>query len=219
MGAKTKTPKSDISHSATEEHRTELPELVPDLYINRELSWLEFNRRVLQEMREQATPLLERVKFASIFSSNLDEFFMIRVAGVKRKVLAGIVDQGLDGRTPIQAYQAIHDLTQQMLDRQAQSVTERIFPSLKDEGIEVVAYDNLKGAEKKALAQVFEREIFPVLTPQAVDRGRRFPHISNDSVNLIVALKSRGEPRFARVKVPALLPRFVPVPASAPEGK
>lgn len=196
-----------------------LPELVPELYINRELSWLEFNRRVLQEMRETVSPLLERVKFASIFASNLDEFFMIRVAGVKRKVMAGIVEPGPDGRTPIQQYQAIHELTQYLLDRYSEHVTRRIFPALRDAGIEVVAYDDLKGGERKALAQVFEREIFPVLIPQAVDRGRRFPHVSNDSLNLIVALKGRGDPRFARVKIPALLPRFVPVPATPPEGK
>jgi polyphosphate kinase len=153
-----------------------LPALEPDLYINRELSWLEFNRRVLQEMREASTPLLERVKFAAIFSSNLDEFFMIRVAGVKRKVVAGIVDQGPDGRTPVQALRAIHQLTQELLDRQADSVTRKMFPALKDAGIEIVDYADLRKTEKKALAHVFEREVFPVLTPQAVDRGRRFPH-------------------------------------------
>jgi polyphosphate kinase len=196
-----------------------LPPLKPDLYINRELSWLEFNRRVLQEMRETSTPLLERVKFAAIFSSNLDEFFMIRVAGAKRKVVAGITDRGPDGRTPVQAHRAIHDLAQELLTQQVLSVTEELFPALKDAGIEIVNYEELKRSERDALGHVFEREVFPVLTPQAVDRGRRFPHVSNDSVNLIVVLKSKGESRFARVKVPALLPRFVPVPASSPEGE
>lgn len=196
-----------------------LPALPPDLYINRELSWLEFNRRVLQEMRESMTPLLERVKFASIFSSNLDEFFMIRVAGVKRKVVAGIVDKGADGRTPVLAHRAIHELTQELLNRQAGSVRQKLFPALQEAGIEVVDYDQLLEKERKALRQVFEREVFPVLTPQAVDRGRRFPHVSNDSLNLIVALKAKGEALFARVKVPAVMPRFVPVPASTPEGQ
>lgn len=221
--AMTTKSKSKSEHSSSTRGRRkksdDLPPLKPDLYINRELSWLEFNRRVLQEMREATAPLLERVKFASIFSSNLDEFFMIRVAGVKRKVVAGIVEQGTDGRTPAQANRDIHQLTQKLLDRQAESVTRRIFPALKDAGIDIVNYEDLKGSEKKALAQVFEREIFPVLTPQAVDLGRRFPHISNDSVNLIVVLKGKGDSRFARVKVPGLMPRFVPVPASAPEGK
>lgn len=201
------------------ETNTVLPALPPDLYINRELSWLEFNRRVLQEMREAMTPLLERVKFASIFSSNLDEFFMIRVAGVKRKVVAGIVDKGADGRTPVQAHRAIHELTQELLNRQSGSVTQKLIPALKESGVEIVDYEQLRDKERQALRQVFEREVFPVLTPQAVDRGRRFPHVSNDSLNLIVALKSRGEALFARVKVPAVMPRFVPVPASAPEGE
>jgi polyphosphate kinase len=197
----------------------ELPELTPDLYINRELSWLDFNQRVLEEMEEQGTPLLERVKFAAIFSSNLDEFYMIRVAGVKRKVVNHLTDPGLDGRTPIQVYRAIHERSQQLLARQARGVRKELFPALAKAGIEIVHHADLSGTEKEALQRVFEREVFPVLTPQAIDRGRRFPHVSNDSLNLIVVLKSKGESRFARVKVPALLPRFVPVPATTPEGE
>lgn len=196
-----------------------LPVLTPDLYINRELSWLDFNRRVLQEAEEEATPLLERLKFAAIFSSNLDEFFMIRVAGVKRKVVANITDPGIDGRTPVEVHRAIADRVQELLTRQAIDVHQHLFPALNRVGIDVVTYDDLKKDERAALEKVFEREVFPVLTPQAIDRGRRFPHVSNDSLNLIVVLKSKGESRFARVKVPALLPRFVPVPASRPEGE
>ncbi|MCO5225020.1 MAG: polyphosphate kinase 1 [Thermomicrobiales bacterium] len=197
----------------------ELPDLTPDLYINRELSWLDFNCRVLQEAEEEATPLLERVKFAAIFSSNLDEFFMIRVAGVKRKVVANVTDAGIDGRTPVEVLRAISQRVQQLLTRQARDVQEQLFPALARVGIEVVSYDQLPTDQKSALEKVFEREVFPVLTPQAIDRGRRFPHISNDSLNLIVVLKSKGESRFARVKVPALLPRFVPVPLTEPEGE
>ncbi len=197
----------------------ELPDLTPDLYINRELSWLDFNCRVLQEAEEEATPLLERVKFAAIFSSNLDEFFMIRVAGVKRKVVANVTDAGIDGRTPVEVLRAISQRAQQLLTRQARDVQEQLFPALARVGIEVVSYDQLPTDQKSALEKVFEREVFPVLTPQAIDRGRRFPHISNDSLNLIVVLKSKGESRFARVKVPALLPRFVPVPLTEPEGE
>ncbi len=196
-----------------------LPELGPELYLNRELSWLYFNRRVLEEMGEESQPLLERVKFASIFSSNLDEFFMIRVAGVRRKVVAGVTDVGTDGRTPLQALRRIHELTQELMDRQVDGVVNKLFPALTDAGIEIVDHRDLRTSEKLALERVFEREVFPVLTPQAIDRGRRFPHVSNDSVNLIVVIKSKGESRFARVKVPALLPRFVPVPASEPEGE
>ena len=197
----------------------ELAELTPDLYINRELSWLDFNCRVLQEVEEETTPLLERLKFAAIFSSNLDEFFMIRVAGVKRKVVANITDPGVDGRTPVEVHRAIADRTQELLKRQARDVHKELFPALAKAGVEVVAYDDLAKSEKAELEKVFEREVFPVLTPQAIDRGRRFPHVSNDSINLIVVLKSKGESRFARVKVPALLPRFVPVPASRGEGE
>lgn len=210
--------KKDTRSHIPEDDGWSLPPLKPKLYINRELSWLEFNRRVLQEMSDRTNPLLERVKFAAIFSTNLDEFFMIRVAGAKRKVVAGIADRGADGRTPIQAYRAIHDLTQELLSQHATCVMDELFPALRDSGIEVVQYDELRKSERKALEQVFEREVFPVLTPQAVDRGRRFPHVSNDSVNLIVVLKSKQGHRFARVKIPALLPRFVPVPATAPEG-
>ncbi len=196
-----------------------LPGLGPELYLNRELSWLYFNGRVLEEMGEESQPLLERIKFASIFSSNLDEFFMIRVAGVRRKVVAGVTDVGTDGRTPLQALRRIHELTQELMDRQVDGVVNELVPALKEAGIEIVDHRDLSTAEKLALERVFEREVFPVLTPQAIDRGRRFPHVSNDSVNLIVVIKSKGESRFARVKVPALLPRFVPVPASEPEGE
>lgn len=196
----------------------EIPTLEPELYINRELSWLEFNRRVLDEARDSRNPLLERVRFLAIFSSNLDEFFMIRVAGARRKVVAGITDRGADGRTPVQALHAIHTAAQGLLADQARLMTGSILPELREHGIEIVDYARLRKAERDALRQVFEREIYPVLTPQAIDRGRRFPHISNDSINLIVVLKSKGEARFARVKVPALIPRFVPVPSSSGEG-
>lgn len=205
-------PTSDVDYGM------KLADLTPDLYINRELSWLEFNRRVLQECEEEATPLLERVKFAAIFCSNLDEFFMIRVAGAKRKVVANITEVGLDGRTPVEVHRAIHEKTQELLSRHAHDVTKELFPALRRVGIDITRYAELSKQEKAALSQVFDREIFPVLTPQAIDRGRRFPHVSNDSVNLIVVLKSKGESRFARVKVPALLPRFVPVPATRAEG-
>ncbi len=195
-----------------------LTELTSELYINRELSWLEFNRRVLEEVGREETPLLERAKFAAIFAANLDEFFMIRVAGVKRKVVSGITDVALDGRSPIQQLNAIHQVTQRLLDDHTQTVTGVLLPALTDRGIEIVPYEKLRAKEQAALARVFEQEIFPVLTPQAVDRGRRFPHISNDSLNLIVVLRSGAGSRFARVKIPALMPRLVPVPTSRPEG-
>lgn len=215
---KTSTGLEDTEKRSTN-HQTELVPLTPNLYINRELSWLEFNRRVLQEVAEASTPLLERVKFAAIFAANLDEFFMIRVAGVKRKVVAGMSDVVHDGRTPFQQLNAIHKTTQQLLDEHARRVTNDLIPALHEQKVQIVPYKELSRKEKAALDGVFQREIFPVLTPQAVDRGRRFPHISNDSLNLIVVLQSGSNARFARVKVPALIPRLVPVPTSSPEGK
>ncbi len=194
------------------------PPLTPDLYINRELSWLQFNRRVLEEAQEADSPLLVRSRFAAIFASNLDEFFMIRVAGVKRKVIAGIGEPGTDGRSPVQVSREIQRITQEMLAEQARLVKRDILPSLRSAGVAIERFGDLRRHEQEALGRVFEQEIFPVLTPQAVDRGRRFPHVSNDSLNLIVVLKGEDGARFARVKVPALLPRFVPVPASGTEA-
>lgn len=187
--------------------------LTPELYLNRELSWLQFNRRVLEEVSEPATPLLERVKFAAIFAANLDEFFMIRVAGVKRKVVAGITDVAVDGRTPLQQLTEIQKVTQKLMSEHARLMTAELVPELAKHDVEIVHYESLGGQERTALAEVFDREMYPVLTPQAVDRGRRFPHISNDSLNLIVVLRSGTSARFARVKIPALLPRLIPVPS------
>lgn len=189
------------------------PPLNPDLYINRELSWLEFNRRVLEEAAEETTPLLERVKFAAIFADNLDGWLMIRLAGLKRKLIAGIGDPGPDGRTPPAQFAAVRRLLQQLLDAHANLVREDLLPALAGNGVDIVFHRDLEPAAKEALARVFEDEIFPILTPQAIDRGRRFPHVSNRSLNLIVVLRSAAGSRFARVKIPATLPRLVPVPA------
>ncbi|MDQ3045301.1 MAG: polyphosphate kinase 1 [Chloroflexota bacterium] len=192
--------------------------LDPALYINRELSWLEFNRRVLDEVGEARTPLLERAKFAAIFSANLNEFFMIRVAGIKRKLVAGIADAGADGRTPAAAFAAVRRVTQELLDRHATYVRDALLPQLASAGIEILPYSDLDDAAKGELSAIFEREMFPILTPQAIDRGRRFPHISNDSLNLIVVIRSNEGSRFARVKVPAVLPRLVTLPPLARES-
>ncbi|MER3484883.1 MAG: hypothetical protein C4345_01780, partial [Chloroflexota bacterium] len=193
-----------------------LPPLQPDLYLNRELSWLAFNRRVLEEAADPSLPLLERAKFVAIFSSNLDEFFMIRVAGVKRKVVAGISEAGPDGRTPIEQFAAIRAETQRLLEEQTHLLTHEILPALASSGIQIEPVSNLTRDERAALRAVFERDVFPVLTPQAIDRARRFPHVSNQSLNLIVVLRSPSAgPRFARVKIPAILPRLVRVPAAS----
>jgi polyphosphate kinase len=195
------------------------PPITPELYINRELSWLEFNRRVLDEGQDSVSPLLVRTKFVAIFASNLDEFFMIRVAGVKRKVMAGIGEPGPDGRTPVQQLREIHEVTQGLLSAQATLVHGELLRRLASAGIAIERHADLEPEAQLALERVFENEIFPVLTPQAVDRGRRFPHVSNDSLNLIVVLRGEEGSRFARVKIPALLPRLVPVPSSRPEGE
>ena len=195
-----------------------LPPLLPELFINRELSWLEFNRRVLEEAKEPSAPLLERAKFAAIFASNLDEFFMIRVAGVKRKIAANVGDPGPDGRTPTQALLAIRSLTQELLDDHAALLRRELLPAMAAAGVEVVDYQALDHAEQRDLGDRFERSIFPILTPQAIDRGRRFPHVSNRSINLIVSLRLPVGARFARIKIPATLPRLVPVGSAAGEG-
>lgn len=195
----------------------DLPPLVPELYINRELSWLEFNRRVLEEAADPATPLLERLKFAAIFASNLDEFFMIRVAGVKRKLAAGVADPGPDGRTPTQQLTAIRQLTQRLLDEHA-TLLQHLLPELAANGIEILSYSDVTDGERAELSELFEEELFPVLTPQAIDRGHRFPHVSNLSLNLIVSLRLPSGSRFARIKIPATLPRLIRIGAASAEG-
>jgi polyphosphate kinase len=189
-----------------------LPSLEPRMFINRELSWLDFNDRVLFEAEEATNPLLERVKFAAICSSNRDEFFMIRVAGIKRKIAAGIGTPGPDGRTPTQQLQAVREQTQRALDRHAAVITRELLPGLAKRAIAVVPYAELAPAQQAALTRRFEEEIFPILTPQAIDRGRRFPHVSNRSLNLIASVDLPEGARYARVKIPATLPRFIPVP-------
>ncbi len=184
----------------------------PDLFINRELSWLAFNARVLEEAEDRNLPLLERAKFAAIFASNLDEFFMIRVAGVKRKVTAGRTDEGPDGRPPLQQALAIQAVTQQLVERHAALIKGELIPSLAESGVQILNWVDLTDAERADLRDRFLHDIFPVLTPQAVDSARRFPHVSNQSLNLLVVLRSPAAGfRFARVKVPAVFPRFLNV--------
>jgi polyphosphate kinase len=193
--------------------------LPPDMYINRELSWLEFNRRVLEEAEKKHAPLLERLKFAAIFASNLDEFFMIRVAGLRRKINAGIVDPGPDGRSPAASYAEVRRVSQELLDRHAALLTKDLRPALAAEGIAIVDCSELDETELASLAALFERDIFPILTPQAIDRARRFPHVSNQSLNLMVSLRSpTAGSRFARIKVPAVLARLITVPGSETRG-
>jgi polyphosphate kinase len=207
-------PASAISGELSNiEANEDIPSLDPEMFINRELSWLDFNSRVLAEAEEGANPLLERAKFAAIFDSNLDEFFMIRVAGIKRKIAAGMTTAGPDGRTPTTQLTAVRDKTQQLLARHARVVTREIMPSLAARGISIVPYADLSSQQQESLTRRFEEDIYPILTPQAIDRGRRFPHVSNRSLNLIAELRLPEGSRYARIKIPATLPRLIPVPS------
>ncbi|HSJ57882.1 MAG TPA: polyphosphate kinase 1, partial [Anaerolineae bacterium] len=181
---------------------------------NRELSWLEFNRRVLEEALDERHPLLERVKFLAIFSSNLDEFFMIRVSGLRRQMEAHVVDTPPDGMTPSEQLMAVRQEVLPMLDQHAECWHHDLLPRLTAAGINILRYDDLKRRQRRLLRRHFEREIFPVLTPLAFDPGHPFPHISNLSINLAVVL---GDPRygerFARLKVPGMFRRLVRIPS------
>ena len=193
------------------EHEADLDS--PSLYFNRELSWLRFNERVLEEALDQSTPLLERVNFLSIFGSNLDEFFMVRVAGLRRQRSAGVVEAPPDAMTPAEQLGAIREQLLPTLRRSAECWQDDLLPKLRSAGINVLAYSELKGKQRKLLRRLVEKEIFPVLTPLAFDPAHPFPHISNLSINLAVVVEDplRGE-RFARLKVPPAFPRLLRVP-------
>lgn len=184
----------------------------PSLYFNRELSWLEFNRRVLEEAEDPRHPLLERVKFVAIFSSNLAEFYMIRVSGLKDQLQAGVTSTPPDGMTPAEQLAAIRARVMPMLVEQRRHFYEEIVPLLAQAGIHLLHYHHLTAAEQDRLREQFFAEMLPVLTPLAFDPGRPFPHISNLSLNLgVMVRRPNGDVRFARVKVPTSLPRLVPV--------
>jgi polyphosphate kinase len=186
---------------------------VSERLLNRELSWLDFNTRVLELADDERVPLLERVKFSAIFSSNLDEFFQVRVAALKDQVAAGITRPSPDGRTPAQQLIEISDRVEVLVREQERVLLERLVPALGDVGVELLSWDELDQDDRKGLEEVFEQRIFPVLTPLSFDPGHPFPYISNLSLNLGVTVldPETGEHRFARVKVPPLLPRFLPL--------
>jgi polyphosphate kinase len=185
----------------------------PALFVNRELSWLQFNDRVLQLAEDDTLPLLERMKFLAIFVSNLDEFFMIRVAGVNEQVDARIDARGPDGLSPSEVLQAIHDTVREQDRRHARQFSQVIRPRLAEQGIRITSCRE-SGASPEAIERHFREQIFPVLTPLAVGAGRPFPYISNLSLSLIVRLHDPGtdQEAYARVKVPKeVLPRFVEI--------
>jgi len=180
---------------------------------NRELSWVDFNDRVLQLSERSDQPLLERVKFSAIYSSNLDEFFMIRVAGLLDQVDAG-VDRRSGGYSPLQTIDEVHERVVPHVERQADLVGETLLPELAEHGIEVVSLSALSEEERAELAERFKRQVLPVLTPLAVGLGRSFPYISNLSLSLAVLVRDpqTDQTIFARVKVPkGLIPRFFPI--------
>ncbi len=187
----------------------------PSLYINRELSWVDFNARVLEEAQDANNPLLERVKFLAIFSNNLDEFFMVRVAGLRQQVQANVSKTPADGMTPAEQIAALQQKISPLLQEQRRCWQQDIKPALREQGIFVMrGYDELNPDEQHCMREHFRDEIFPILTPLAVDPGRPFPHISNLSLNLAVSLtNNKGQSRFARLKVPVgtNLPRFLHV--------
>ncbi len=192
----------------------------PALYVNRELSLLEFQRRVLEEAEDESNPLLERLKFVSIVSSNLDEFFMVRVGGLKKQIASGVAELSPDGLAPAAQLAAVRDVAQDLM-RETHAYMQRILiPSLADSGIHILNYAELTPAQKEYAARQFETTIFPVLTPLAFDQGRPFPHISNLSLNLGVLIRDdQGEERFARVKVPGTIPRLLPLGRVSAAGR
>jgi polyphosphate kinase len=183
-------------------------------FVNRELSWIYFNQRVLEEALDpEAHPLLERVKFLSIFSSNLDEYFMIRVAGIEDQFEAGIGDRTIDGQTPFEQLQKIRTLVLRQLNQRNKCFYLDLVPALQREGIEFLRVSELSAMKQKALKLYFRREIYPVLTPLAFDTGHPFPFMSNLSLNLAIEIADDDGStlKFARVKVPSILPRLVRV--------
>ena len=186
--------------------------LAPALYINRELSWLEFDARVLHEAFDERNPLLERLKFLSIFSTNLDEFYMVRVAGLRRQAAAGRPAHYPDGLSPQEQLDAIRRRVDELLARQRECLHERLLPRLAERGVRLLAMSELSPTEWLTVDDFFESQLFPVLTPLAVDPGHPFPYISNLSLSLAVQVRdpATGSEHFARVKVPRSLPRWVP---------
>jgi polyphosphate kinase len=215
-GKKTRSKKS----SSKKKPEDLLPEEAPTEFLNREIEWLEFNARVLHEALDSRTPLLERVRFLGIFTSNLDEFFMKRVGGLKRQVEAG-VQRRSGGMTPIQQLAAIRIRVGGLIAKQADCFTTVIKPLLLQNGIQMLSWDLLTAEDKTFATQYFRQNLFPVLTPLAVDPGLPFPFISNLSTSLGVTLRhpERDEKLFARIKVPKIFPQWIQVREADPNSK
>jgi polyphosphate kinase len=188
----------------------------PALYLNRELSMLEFQRRVLEEVQDENNPLLERIKFLAILGSNMDEFFMVRVSGIRKQVEARILDISPDGMTPRDELAAIRKQANELYLEAHQCLNKKLLPKLEKSGVHVLDYAKLNNSQKEKLDVYFREVVFPVLTPLALDPGHPFPHISNLSLNLAIVIRDpKGNEKFARLKVPDTLPRLVPVKRSS----
>ena len=189
--------------------------LPADRFLDREISWLQFNERVLQLAADENVPLLERCRYLAIFTSNLDEFFMVRVAGLKRRIATGIAVRSASGLEPREVLDQIGHVAHELMSMQARVYGEQVRPALEAEGITIVRWDELAEEERQRLGTVFRSRLFPVLTPLAVDPAHPFPYISGLSLNLAVVLVNprTGKEHFARVKVPEVLPRLLRVEA------
>lgn len=187
--------------------------LPKDRFFDRELSWLKFNQRVLECAENEDMPLLERANFAAIFASNLDEFFMVRVAGLKRRIDSGIAVPSAAGLSPRQQLRAISETAHRLQDERAHYTIDTILPELEKERIVLLTWDKLTSSEQERLSRYYRQQVFPVLTPLAVDPAHPFPYISGGSINLAVIVENpaSGKSHFARVKIPGNLPRLVPV--------
>lgn len=187
--------------------------LPKDRFFDRELSWLKFNQRVLECAENEDMPLLERANFAAIFASNLDEFFMVRVAGLKRRIDSGIAVPSAAGLSPRQQLRAISETAHCLQDEHAHYTIDTILPELEKERIVLLTWDKLTSSEQERLSRYYRQQVFPVLTPLAVDPAHPFPYISGGSINLAVIVENpaSGKSHFARVKIPGNLPRLVPV--------
>lgn len=184
----------------------------PENFINRDLSWVEFNRRVLEEALDKDLPLLEKVKFISIFCSNLDEFYMIRISGIKEQIAVNVSEPSIDGLTPIEQLKKVEKAIKPLLKTLDNYWINEIVPALKEYNICLLSFNDISESDKEKLTDYFKKEIYPVLTPLAFDPGRPFPYISNLSLSLAILIqKPNGENHFARVKVPSILPRMLQI--------
>ncbi len=189
-------------------------------YINRELSWIDFNARVLEEAIEKENPLMERLRFLGISASNLDEFFMVRVAGVREQVRSGYTGADASGMTPAQLLPILNERIHAFMEKQYSCLHRSILPAMKRQGIRFLMPEELDEAQQKVVSQYFDKVLFPVLTPLAVDTSRPFPLLTNKTLNIAVRLKDEdGESCFAVVQVPAILSRFLEIPTQDPSVK